>query len=389
MEETSQKEEGINLMDVVRLLLGKIKLLILVLLACAVVGGGFAVWRNINVKYYGTKVEFYVNPEKLKDSPGSSDSSQYGVYGAYGRHVMDNIVKLLDSESFTEQLILDKKPEGVSLADWQKTSDYKKQLNRFSGHVSYSYLDSNVDSDEANNLARSFIYVKISVLNDEELAKEIYESVIKVVPEYVEANMPVPTEYEGTNCQRISRTDEVSLLNPNQTVNQAIKYAVLFALAGVVVACIIIIVVDRSDKRLRDEETIVRMFNVPVLGVVPTIDNLVEQTTMKQNERRKKKYKTAASKKAKVAKAAKAEKPAKPAKPAKPVKEKKQKPERKPEVPTSTETPTEATTIATPQPVPEKTPQSAQKKQTDATQRQQNNNNNRSKKAKNKKGNRR
>lgn len=351
MEETSQKEEGINLMDVIRLLFSKIKLLILILLIGAVVGGGFAVWRNIDVKYYGTEVQFYVNPEKLKDSPSSSDSSQYGVYGAYGRHVMDNIVKLLDSESFTEQLILDKKPEGVTLSDWQKTDNYKKQLDRFSGHVSYSYLDSKVESDEANNLARSFIYVKISVLNDKDLAEEIYERVITVVPEYVEANMPVPTEYEGTNCQRISRMDEVTLLNPNQTVNQAIKYAVLFALACVVIACVIIIIVDRSDKRIRDEETIVRLFNVPVLGVVPTVDDLVEQTTIKQNEQRTKKYKKVPPKKAI------AEKPAKAVKPAKPVSEK------------------------TPQPV-RKTPTN-----TSNASRQQRNNP--SKQAKNKKGNRR
>ena len=106
-----QVEEGISLMDIVKLLLTKIKLLILVVLIGGIAGGMFAVWRTIDINYYGTKVEFYVNPEKPEESKGTSSGaaaggSQYGVYGAYGRHVMDNIVKLLGSDSFAEKLIL-------------------------------------------------------------------------------------------------------------------------------------------------------------------------------------------------------------------------------------------------------------------------------------------
>ena len=103
MEKNFQSEEGISLADVAKLLLGKIKLLILVVLIGGIVGASFAVVRTRKVDYYGTEVSFYVNPKKA----GESDSeSQYGVYGAYGKHVMDNMVKLLNSEIFTELLIL-------------------------------------------------------------------------------------------------------------------------------------------------------------------------------------------------------------------------------------------------------------------------------------------
>lgn len=288
MEEKVQKEDGISLLDILHLLLSKIKLLILVVLIGGLFGGAFAVWRNIDVKIYGTEVQFYVNPEKPKDTTGS-ESSQYGVYGAYGKHVMDNMIKLLSSESFAEQLILDKKPADITLEEWQKTTEYKTELGKYAQHVSYSYLESNTTMEDADSLARSFIYVKISVLNDEELAKEIYRQVVTIVPEYVEANMPVPSDYQGTNCQRISRTDEVHLKNPNQTVNQAIKYAVLVAIAALVVACVVVIIVDQSDKTVRDEETIARMFDVPVLGLIPTVDSLVEQTNLKKAEKRRQK----------------------------------------------------------------------------------------------------
>lgn len=106
MEEKIQKEEGLSLLDIIHLLLSKLAILILVAILGGVFGGAFAIWRTIDVNYYGTEVQFYVNPERPKQT-ASSEGSQYGVYGAYGRHVMDNMVKLLSSESFTEQLILD------------------------------------------------------------------------------------------------------------------------------------------------------------------------------------------------------------------------------------------------------------------------------------------
>lgn len=408
MKENVQKEEGISLLDILKLLLKKIKILILVVLIGGFAGGCFAVWRTIDVNYWGTTVEFYVNPERPKAST-SENGSQYGVYGAYGRHVMDNIVKLLSSESFAERVILEENEnglpdrglsaeldkaidaaepllldadkakvqaekdkataqekltvlrrewnevtkgtilEGVSYSDnnylnaknlysntqnedrdeyafieteslnaaysayqsakaaansseeaaeiaketaegpkeealvlWRKMSVYQNKLSSVRNAVNYSYLQSNEDTEDANNLARSFIYVKISVLNDKAFAEKLLACVKSAVPEYVVENMAVPSDYEGTNCQRISRLDGIGLTNPGYTRNEAIKYAILGAAAAFALACVIIILIDRSDKRLRDHEIIVKKFNIPVLGVVPTIDSLTAESNAKK-----------------------------------------------------------------------------------------------------------
>jgi hypothetical protein len=43
---------------------------------------------------------------------------------------------------------------------------------------------------------------------------------------------------------------------------------------------------DKSDKRLRDTEIITRKFNVPLLGIVPTIEDLkAEQNGKKKAEK--------------------------------------------------------------------------------------------------------
>ena len=408
-EENTQVEEGLNLLEIVRLLLRKIKLLFIVVCIGGMLGGIFGVWRTIDMKYYGTTVEFYVNPEKPASVGSSSNNaanavgSQYGVYGAYGRHVMDAIIKLLGSESFTEQLMLeenglpnmelypkldqekydnaveantaaekawaeaavfdpdrtaawdalekawdnagqsnafseaaykklinnaqgDNVPEYIKelmeaydaftsidqkrndaikkatniqkstdatiellLEEWRETPMYSKNLERYREAITYSYLEDDADLDDANNLARSFIYVNINVLNDEEFAKDVLARVKSAVPDYIEQNMIVPTDYEGTSCTRITRTDNIHRTNPNYRTKQTIKYAILAAILTGAVASILIIFLDMQDKRLRDYEMLSKKLQVPVLGIIPTIEEMNQAVENKLNEQRREK----------------------------------------------------------------------------------------------------
>ncbi len=412
-----QVEEGIRLSDIFKLLLSKIKLLILVLVAGAIVGGSFAVWKTHDVKYYGTSLAFYVNPDKSDDS-ATGGESQYGVYGAYGRHVMDNMIKLLSEGIFTEQMLLngqtlpditeqwttpeeeqsldlkgkiqavnnaeiEKKKEAVeaaygvtkdkyaTLSDmttalntewaklynsgkvtsknfnedeylgelgeakiqgqdfaelldkaynnheaaqitydgavdsyrdakaalaeanktieevftaWRKTAKYKQKLKAYQAALSFSYIRANEDLEDADNLAKSFIYVDISVLNDEDLAEELLAKIETVVPQYVKEKMTVPAGYDGTNCEITTRLYSIQRTNPGYTSKQAVLYSILAGGAALLVTCIILILLDKSDKRLRDPDLITREFNVPLLGIIPSIDELNEITSNKKTE---------------------------------------------------------------------------------------------------------
>lgn len=406
MEEITQKQNEISIMEIFRLLLSKLKLLILILVLGASIGAGFGFLRTHNVEYYGTELKFYINPSKDVGTSVNSDS-QYGVYGAYGKNVMNNMVELLESEAFAEKLLLnenglptkerldaikndelnelvatataavaaynekyvglesaltnlnlanelvDKKTAelnklwnaarledstlpvtpktGVSteidnaisslnsatvtqlnaqhtyddlykevktlldkadkakepaLTKWRELDGtYKSKISRICSSSSFSYYDESADV-EAEDLARSFIYVNISVLNDSKYAEDLRLLLMKAVPEYIVEKMPIPSGYDGTNCFRISRTDEVHLTNSGVVRTTAIKYGLLLAAASFVVACIVIIIVDRSDKRLRSIEQITDLFNVPVLGVIPTFkDTERVQKNDEQNDK--------------------------------------------------------------------------------------------------------
>ena len=409
MEEITQKQNEISIMEIFRLLLSKLKYIILVVILGAALGAGFGFLRTHNVEYYGTEIKFYINPQKDKDTSVNSES-QYGVYGAYGKNVLNNMVELLESQSFAELLLLNEKglptqerldflanndlnalvqtatvavdaynakyasmetalatlnlanelvstktaeldklwtaarlenpalpstptagltnttidnaisalsqatvaqvqaqqtyanlyKEVASLATqadnakkpaldlWRELDKnyYTTNLNKISSASTFSYYDAKTDAS-SEDLARSFIYVKISVLNDKEYAEDLRELLIKAVPEYIIEKMPVPSGYISTNCIRISRTDGVYRTNSDVAKPTAIKKGLLFGAAFFVVACVIVIFVDRSDKRLRSIEQITDIFNVPVLGVIPTFkdsERADNQTSSKADE---------------------------------------------------------------------------------------------------------
>lgn len=291
MEEQIGVRDELSLSELFKILWRKVLVLILAFVIGLIAGGVFGVLQTWKEYYYGATVEFYVNPSRSDDTSIESNS-QYGIYGAYGKPVMESIIELLNSEGFAETLMLDENgmidenglpiknlPTNIkklidagdangALKEWRKTKHYQSVISFVSASTSYSYA---TDSDTTEGLAKSFIFVEISVLNGEEEAKILLDRVKTRVPAYVAQNMAKPDGYDKTNCQRITRLDDVKLLNPGNVQSTAIKYAILLGAVTFLAACVAVIIVDYSDKRLRNFERTMEQLNIPVLGVIPTI----------------------------------------------------------------------------------------------------------------------
>ena len=302
MEGNIKVKDELTLSDLVKIIWRKAFILALALVIGLIAGGAFGVLQTWNVHYYGTSIEFYINPIKAEDvSAGegtdaeNKTDSQYSVYGSYGKLVMESMVELLNSESFSEVLLLDEDgmpaenitnlPTEVNdliekvekgeadasavLTAWRKTAHYQKAISFVSGATSYACVEEKSTSG-SENLSKSFIVVKLAVLNGEAEAEFLLNRIKTRVPAYVKNNMFKPDGYE-TSCQRITRLDDVRLLNPGNMQSTAIKYAILLGAATFLAACVAVIVVDYSDKRLRNFERTMEQLGVPVLGVIPTI----------------------------------------------------------------------------------------------------------------------
>lgn len=301
MEEQIGVKDEITLSELFKILWRKALILTLAFVIGLIAGGVFGVLKTWNVHYYGTTVTFYVNPSRNEDTSSETESEtdselaedDYAVTGAYKKPVMESMVELLNSEGFSELLLLDEKgmpakgisPEIDALIDagdttaaleaWRKTNDYKAAISLVNKSTTYSCIENSVNTSD--NLAKSFIVAEISVLNDDQQAEFLLERVKTRVPAYVSQKMIKPAGYT-TNCQRITRLDDVKLLNPGNLLSTTIKYAILLGAATLLAASVAVIVVDYSDKRLRNFERTMEQLGVPVLGVIPTITEPAPKT---------------------------------------------------------------------------------------------------------------
>ncbi len=158
--------------------------------------------------YYGTTIEYYVTPIDSVET----DESNYGVYGGYPRKAMEDIVASLQSDEFTELLFMPQVPTeaGKGLTE-EKIEKAEEVIAVYKASVTYSYQNSKDDID--GSLVRSFIYAKIAVLKESEEDKAVAEyirgQILDILPLYVEQNMYLPDGYNGTQCKKITRLDEI------------------------------------------------------------------------------------------------------------------------------------------------------------------------------------
>ena len=259
MENQVMKDE-LSLMDIIKILWRKVKLILIIFLASIVVGGGIGAIMAIGQDYYGTEIQFYINPSEKEDGSSSDSDSNYGVYGSYGDNVMETMIKLLESHLFTEQLIEGwERTPAKYLEDGKSINPaYKRFIYALEDVISYEYSSTENAAVASNNLAKSFIIIQIKITaGNAELisfAEERLGRLRKVVPEYVTAHMIVPSGFVGTNCKEITTISEIEHLNEGFAFTNAVKYAIILGVATLIVTCVLIIVIERFKAELNADK---------------------------------------------------------------------------------------------------------------------------------------
>lgn len=266
MQEEMQTEDEISLSDIFRALCSKIWIIIASLLAGVILGGVFGFVKYHDVHYYGADVEYYVSSTG-NDSSSTIDPEGIKIYQSYQENILKQIQIQLSSERFTRILLKElSETEGIEFDsdDIEMQKKYDKLLKTVNDSLSYSY-------EAGVNVIR----VRVSVLNDPKLAEHLLNRVTAEVPDFV-VDLLGTSQFGATQCTPMNfpRND---LLNEGQTTKEMIKFGLIIGLVAAIVACVAVVVTDRTDTRLRDYEDIPRKFNLPVLGVVPRIETLVQE----------------------------------------------------------------------------------------------------------------
>ena len=238
-QQTQQNNE-ISLLDIVKTLFRNWWILLIAFIVGASIGGSIGFKKNHNKTYYGTTIMFYVNPVK-------EGSSGLPVYGSYGENVTETMAVLLESEYFAQEILngIDGVPEKE--IDGKPNSAYFKYLKDVQTCTTFTNKQSGIEEGvvQPNNI----FYASISVLNNPAFAQVLRDRIQDEAISFIEENMPVPSGYNTTKCSVISVNHEIIQLNSNNVLSDAIKYAVVFGSASLVVGCIVALCVDRFKPK--------------------------------------------------------------------------------------------------------------------------------------------
>lgn len=283
MEEREKVEKEISLMDIFSILWSKIKLIVIVCLFGCLVGGALGYSQSHDVVYYGTELTYFVSPKKLSD-----DEDSEVIYGSYLNTIMDSMVRVLSTEkSISEYLSgiegIPEKPvytEEMGLETYtQKVNEYNRYVRKVKQSLSFSYKsDGSVYVDANDTESRNFIYVTLSVQEqgefDKEFTRQLLGQLQVKIPEIVQETMATDkNQYDQTSCTLVTPLfPMVHNMNEGYTVSQTLKYALILGFAALIVVCIVLIIMDSMDKRVKDPEMLETKLNIPLLGVIPTLD---------------------------------------------------------------------------------------------------------------------
>lgn len=249
MQSETQNDGEISLSDIFRAIWSKIWIVLVSLIAGIAIGGMFGYVKYHNVHYYGAQVNYFVSSD-----PKNSEQWSGGIGNTYNENVLKQIQELLASDNFS-RILMAGLPEAEGIE--QNTEAEEKFFKALSKNVSYSY-----------EVGSNKIMVKVSVLNNPERAARLLDSVKAELPGFISEKM---ANIGKTICEQLNYRQS-GLLNPGQTRTEMMKFGLILGFLAAVVACVVLVVTDRTDTRLRNYEDLPHKFNLPVLGVIPRIE---------------------------------------------------------------------------------------------------------------------
>ncbi|HWQ80041.1 MAG TPA: Wzz/FepE/Etk N-terminal domain-containing protein [Anaerovoracaceae bacterium] len=223
-----------SLSDIISILMKRLWIILL----CIAVGtaGTFLISQFLLQKQYTASVQMYVSPNKENPTAVGSISEL-----TYAQAVVDTYIEILKTTSF-----LDSVAASVKLGI---TGEDLKQMIRITA----------VNNTEIFEIEVEYTDPKDALL--------IADTISELAPRKI-------IEIKDADAVRV--VDPARLPNgpssPNVLLNTAIG-----ALLSLVLAVLAVFLLEMLDRRVKDEDDLIRNYQVPILGVIPKFDDQEEK----------------------------------------------------------------------------------------------------------------
>ncbi len=236
------EKRDFSLLDILQLL--KLRWWIL-FLAAIIFAGGAGVFSYFNYEpTYSSSVTVYVNDQTGQDTNTADDVSQV----KWAKEVVNSYLALLKTNDFMEEI----------------SSEYQARFPEAWAEKTYSATKLSKSCVKYTIIEETYLFTFTVTTNDKEASYNIGKIFEELAPKKI-------TEITGKDAIKIADSSRVAIEASNSR-NMA-RNSILGFLIGAILAFLIVLIVDVTDVRIKDEDDIVDSYNVPLLGSVPNFES--------------------------------------------------------------------------------------------------------------------
>ncbi len=222
-------DDGYTIQELIDIILSHFKLILLITL----LGGAlaFSVSQFVLAPYYESSVKLFVNNSRV----GQADTTSISDLNASER-LVNTYMEIVKSNTVLQKVV-----------------------NNTGAQYSVDQLKRMVSTQSVKNT--EIFYVTVTSddpASAQKLANQIAKDAPEEIMDFVEATSVKVIDYA---------TLPAGPSTPNVRLNTAIGF-----LLGLILSVLLVLLLDMLDVTIRSEEDITKLVDIPVLGVIPTID---------------------------------------------------------------------------------------------------------------------
>ena len=230
-QQQNVEEDTIDLLRLIKALWHRAWAIILSAILFGGVAFGYAAF--LITPTYQSQVMIYVNNSSISFGNTSVSISSSEIYAA--QSLADTYVVILESRTTLEQVI-----EEAGL------------------DCTYSELLAMISADSVNSTEIFSVTVTNS---DPVMAAEIANTIAEILPDRIAEIV------EGSSVVIV----DTAVAATSKSSPSITKYTAIGILAGIVLSCFIIVVLELMDDVIHDEDYLIETYNIPVLAVIPDL----------------------------------------------------------------------------------------------------------------------
>ncbi len=237
------EKRDFSLLDILQLLKSRWWILVIAAIVFASLAGAYSYITYEPV--YSSSVTVYVNNQTTgTDTDTSDDVSQV----KWAKDVVNSYLALLKTNDFMEEI----------------SSEYQARFPEAWNERTYSATKLASSCVKYTLIEETYLFTFTVTTHDKEVSYNIGKIFEELAPKKI-------FEHENRNSISIADSARVAL-EPSNSRNMA-RNTVMGFLIGAILAFLVVLIVEVSDVRIKDEDDIVDSYSVPLLGSVPNFES--------------------------------------------------------------------------------------------------------------------